>query len=555
MSGNISMEELKKGIIAFFLITAMAVSAFCEGGFFSDLLQKLFNINKVSAPLEKKEFSEEDKESLPRKDIVFFFELAPDSYSYEDESFVIAPEFREAILKRNYYLINFLNKFEIMNFIVYIPPIHISMITDFLNGSVDEKLRISLKGYNELSEEDKILFSRLFLTSSSEIKESEFYDKIALYHKSLIEDKVLEENEEWNGLKDKTENFSKDEVALILSLEINILSEYSETLKKLLKSYSLEIISSSLFGTDPSFFPENRTLNDTSQYSVINELAEGRVKFTNTSGYRPPNNNIYLCDIPSIARAGYSYVLLDKDIFNKSVQLIEYPELTNEEREFFYHFIFYSVKSGNITRLIFYNSEFSDLFNSDNIPDYRENFRKIYNSVPEAPASELFKGKESLSVIKVSSSSFSEYSSEDFIILSEAFDYILDEQIFNFNAVRPVLLKSNDKDRMFLLRELNAQTTSNEFIKFNNSNLNVLMYLEKIHESISGLGVLLNRIEDPEKRHNAESLYNSLMRDYLIYRGMYSRLEGFDNETVKIIYEGIMEKISFLEKEISGSTD
>ncbi|MDD3626358.1 MAG: hypothetical protein PHV06_03485 [bacterium] len=541
---------MKKVLILFLIIFTMLISASSENGFFSDILQKLLNINKVNPASEKEGVPASEEVVIQRKDVIFFFEMDRYSYSFRDKDFIITNDFRENILQKEYFFLKFLDQFEIMNFILYIPPVNFLILDDFLNGNIDDKLRVSLKDYSELNTEDRVAFSKLFSIQESALTEEEFYDVIGKYHKPLIEDKIPAEDENWKVLKEKNSGFTKEEVMIILNSEISLLTEFREKLHAIAKSYSLEILTSSLYNSDPNFYTENTVLNDTSSISITQELSDGRSKFTKSSGYYPPNGNIFQEDIPAIAKGGYSYVILDKEIFNKSIKTIEYPELTKEEKDVFSNFIFYSVKKKDIIRFIFYSPEFSGLFNTENLKNYKENFQKIYDSTPVIPETDLFKKKEPLFIIKISKDEFEKYTKDDFILLEEAFNYILELKMFNFIYLKGALGKNNEKDEMFLLREINAQNTADTFANHNKMNLLSFSEIEMLHQQILELEILLRKIEDPEKKSSAETKLNNVKKIYLIWRSLYSDYQAFNREEFTLIFNIIADKITEIKNEL-----
>ncbi len=541
---------MKKVLILFLIIFTMLISASSENGFFSDILQKLLNINKVNPASEKEGVPASEEVVIQRKDVIFFFEMDRYSYSFRDKDFIITNDFRENILQKEYFFLKFLDQFEIMNFILYIPPVNFLILDDFLNGNIDDKLRVSLKDYSELNTEDRVAFSKLFSIQESALTEEEFYDVIGKYHKPLIEDKIPAEDENWKVLKEKNSGFTKEEVMIILNSEISLLTEFREKLHAIAKSYSLEILTSSLYNSDPNFYTENTVLNDTSSISITQELSDGRSKFTKSSGYYPPNGNIFQEDIPAIAKGGYSYVILDKEIFNKSIKTIEYPELTKEEKDVFSNFIFYSVKKKDIIRFIFYSPEFSGLFNTENLKNYKENFQKIYDSTPVIPETDLFKKKEPLFIIKISKDEFEKYTKDDFILLEEAFNYILELKMFNFIYLKGALGKNNEKDEMFLLREINAQNTADTFANHNKMNLLSFSEIEMLHQQILELEILLRKIEDPEKKSSAETKLNNVKKMYLIWRSLYSDYQAFNREEFTLIFNIIADKITEIKNEL-----
>ncbi|MCK4667464.1 hypothetical protein KAU33_11980 [Candidatus Dependentiae bacterium] len=495
--------------------------------------------------------SKDSDERLKSKNISFIFELPSVNYLISETGRIVPSSFREGILKRNIYFINFIDELEILNFMVYLPPVHIEMLDDFLNGNVDKVFAISTKKFNDLNEDEKKLVLELpqgsdsnsDVLSPAQLNEEWFLNIICRYNLSLLKDFEIEDDEDWEKVKVKTSGFTNEDKELLLTLEVRALSEYRNKLKKLLKSYSIEFLSNTRSGSEPGLFlSEAAILTDTSSLSILTDLKDGRNKYFKSSGYFSLNRDITQKEIPLITTAGFSYILTDEEALMESLQSIEYPGLSLKEIEQFPYYIFFTVETGKIIQILFYHSEFKDVFKQENLKDYKQNLRKIYDSIPDNTAEGVFENKDPLYIVLIPTDVLFDYTKEDFKVLKELFEYTIDLYMFSYVPIKNHLKKHNDKEKMFLLRDLLANAHRDIYRDWNKAQKMSFDILTSMKKDIKIISTDLEKIEDPEKLMTATGELDKIKRDFLTLRSYYSNLNEFTVEEFDL-FSSQMKKI------------
>ncbi len=531
----------RKFLLLILLLIILSIST--RSGILQDLIDKvkfIMKLEKVDQPLKTSEGSEERLES---KNISFIFELPSANYLISETGRLIPSSFREGILTRNIYFLDFIDELEILNFMVYFPPAHIEMLNSFLDGNVDTIFAASIKKFSDLNEAEKALVLELSqildvdneTISSSQLNEELFLNIICRYHLSLLKDFEIEEDEDWEKVKVKTSGFSNEDKELLLTIEIRALSEYRSKLTKLLKSYSVEYLSNTLSGSEPGLFLSDPSLlTDTSSISILIDLKDGRNKYFKSSGYFSINKDITQNEIPLITTAGFSYILVDEETLKESLQGIEYPGFSLKELEQLQYYIFFTVETGKIIQILFYHSGFEDIFKPENLKDYKQNIRKIYNSIPDKTDEDVFKNKDPLNIILIPSDVLVEYSKTDFKVLKELFEYTIDLYMFSYVPIRNHLKKHNDKDKMFLLRDLLANAHRDIYRDWNKEYKMFLDQLTSMKKDIEMISTDLEKIEDPEKLIIATGELEKLKSDFLTLRSYYSNFNKFTLEEFEL---------------------
>ena len=184
---------MKRRIIGILLI--LLIPLFIHAGILKDLLDKAKFVLKLDLSEENQTTSLSDGEGkkFKAKNVNFFFELSSPNYEVSKDKLQIPAEFREDILTHKIFLFNFFNEFELLNFMIYLPPVHIQMLNDFLNGEVDDRFRVSTLNYSDLTDLDKAVVVEMSdiinrgISTPDNLSEVKFYDIVSQYNLNLTE--------------------------------------------------------------------------------------------------------------------------------------------------------------------------------------------------------------------------------------------------------------------------------------------------------------------------------------------------------------------------------